>query len=292
MKKYFIYIVFLISSQSFAQSYIPFPDSGAWWTADVYINITIPYSPMMQYYIDGDTLINNYQYHKVFSFDTVSNYPSYTTAFRQDIPGKKIYMVDWFSSTEYLAYDFALAVGDTFSLDSLRLFQVTTVDSILVQGQYRKRIRLHSLSNWCLCTCDPDWVEGIGSMYGFIPVQCFELGYAALRCFGINNQTVYPDTGSCYRYFPTGMDNDNILISEFRVYPNPTPDKITVDFNEKEFSATKIELYSLTGLKVFIKNITNASAQVSIDLKDLNRGIYFVHLYRSGKTYITKIVLQ
>ena len=264
----FVYILVFNVAHAQTSTYFPFPDSSAWWT--VRFSFFGPPPVTIQYYILGDTVISANQYHKVYTYDTLSNYSNYFTAFRQDTSAKRIFMVNSQMTSEYLAYDFNLAVGDTFILDSIKQFTVTIVDSVLVQGQYRKHIHLSAISTfWCLCTCEPDWIEGIGSLYGLLPERCSELTDISLECFGINNQTVYPDTGTCPLFVATGIDNDSKAFNNIIVLPNPFTDKINITSKRNEH--VEISLFDVTARKVFNQSFTNST---SINTEQLAKGIY------------------
>lgn len=74
--------------------------------------------------------------------------------------------------------------------------------------------------------------------------------------------------------------------SNISVYPTVSKGNFTVEVNEGVYS---IEIYSLTGEKVFEKT-TNASVEhVSLNV---NSGLYFVNIKKDNKNSIKKIVIQ
>jgi hypothetical protein len=60
------------------------------------------------------------------------------------------------------------------------------------------------------------------------------------------------------------------------IYPNPSQDIITLNGEESEINRTRI--YNLLGQDVTqqTREIKNAQTIITIDLKDLNPGIYYI----------------
>ena len=99
------------------------------------------------------------------------------------------------------------------------------------------------------------------------------------------NIGVYGNTSEASKSHTTGISSasyNNILI-----YPNPTSSKIFVD---ERFIDCKYEIVSITGIIVKSgKFNTN-----SIDISELNTGIYFIKLFeiQSGKLNVAKIIKE
>ena len=290
MKKYFIIFLLLFSSRLFAHSYIPFPDSSAWWTVDVH-HASFP-ANQGQYFISGDTIINTLSYHKVFLIDTTQMTVSYQLAMRQDTIAEQVYMKG-VNFPEFLAYDFSLAVGDTFYADSFatEFFTVSVVDSILIQGQYRKHLHLIPTQFGCICLCEPDWIEGIGSLYGLLPVQCSEFAVVSLVCFSHFNQQIYPDTGNCYSLLTTGIE-DKIRYESITISPNPFSSNISISITKPFSKQILLSIKNLMGQIVFQESENNNSETFNhtISADFLPRGIYFLEAIIGGNRYIKKIV--
>ncbi len=72
------------------------------------------------------------------------------------------------------------------------------------------------------------------------------------------------------------------------VYPNPTPDKLTIDFAGQE--ALSIQIYSTNGQLVLENRYPENTTQYSIDLGHLAAGIYQLRcLNKEGKQIVKKI---
>ncbi len=76
---------------------------------------------------------------------------------------------------------------------------------------------------------------------------------------------------------------ESIENSYFKVYPNPAKDKITVEVNKKTIKS--ISLYDVTGRKII------ASDKNILDVSDLDKGLYFIHINTTDNQYFVKKVV-
>ncbi|MDP1621881.1 MAG: T9SS type A sorting domain-containing protein [Bacteroidales bacterium] len=85
--------------------------------------------------------------------------------------------------------------------------------------------------------------------------------YSPLQHVGL--QTPVPETG---------------ISGNIRLYPNPATSSFTLELTGGETAGlTKLEIYSISGLKVFNKECNGVSKQ-SVSVSDLRPGVYFVHV--------------
>ncbi len=162
-------------------------------------------TPLNPIGIIGDTIINSKNYISIgqsqdSTFDDINN----TTFFCgvREINQQYIF-VQANDTVEYKLYDFGVNAGDTVTINNpftvgITNFKVVSVDSVLILGQYRKRVNVDELTmgGW------PEaWIKGIGSTVGlpFTGFHVFDAGYE-LICFHENDTTVYnvSPTGDCY----------------------------------------------------------------------------------------------
>ena len=118
-----------------------------------------PVETIEHYFIEGDTMISGQNYAKIYRY---KNKPEYIGCFRES--GKKIYYtgMDYHffeTDSEILLYDFTKALGDTVYTLTSSYNTIESIDSILIGGSYRNRYYLHD---------GQQWIEGIGSTYGFL----------------------------------------------------------------------------------------------------------------------------
>ncbi|MEO9531614.1 MAG: T9SS type A sorting domain-containing protein [Crocinitomicaceae bacterium] len=229
MKKTFTILIFMLFSLGgHAQSYLPFPDSGATWVNTFAYLVTQPFLHC------GDPYATNYC---VYGEDTTINTNTYTivriceqntySGAWRDSSGV-VYYVPVDSTTEYLLYDFTVQVGDTIPEvwmgEVVNDLQVYQVDSTLIWGEYRKVIHIG----------DYPWIEGIGCTQGLfmnpwvnISDVCFEL-----QCMSEHDTTLFPneDIGSCY----LGVGLEENLSPTVKIYPNPsTTGNVFVEANQE-----------------------------------------------------------
>jgi hypothetical protein len=192
-----------------AQTYVPFPDTNAYWNEiKQYQGICDPPDYCKYtFYFDGDTLINAESYHKVYVDDSI--YISYMGGLREI--DKKVYFFWRDCADPVLLYDFGLNVGDSVRLacdlcyfEGPLYMKVTSVDSVLIgDTSYRRRINFDYGP-------EQSWIEGIGSVGGlFYPAfSCLTCTcFFKLICFEQDGITLYEneDLVPCFNYaLPAG----------------------------------------------------------------------------------------
>ena len=77
-----------------------------------------------------------------------------------------------------------------------------------------------------------------------------------------------------------GIEERDLSQSAIAVYPNPSSDRVFIDFNSKKIKDEYVvSLTDVTGKE--IKKITVHAFLVSLDVTDLNDGFYFVNIYQN-----------
>ncbi len=293
MKKQLLIFIFCfcIAAVGLGQSnvYHPMPDSNAVWTQTFqsYWGESCPVQgsngPLLHdysfsYTLKGDTLINGNTYHKIYKTGTEDkhctggyNYHVWSTylnlyvgAYRQNVALKKIFFVGPYSTQETVKYDFTAIVGTTL-VNSCSV-TVTSIDSILIGTNYRKRFNLSSIYKI---------IEGIGSTSGLIESICppFE-SFGFLTCFKQNNKNLYPDTINQCQVM-TGVNTVKKSLT-FAIAPNPSSGIYNVTGLQNE---CELEVFDINGRSVYKKTVTEHSA--IIDLTLYNKGIYYYRVVDS-----------
>jgi len=157
----FFFSILLISTKAQTSVYHPFPDSNATWCIEWAAGSEPECDNGWRKYELNGKISNKWIYiHRIFRyeiFDHVycmlgNNYLQYatkdTTAYyiRQDTALRKVLIYD--GLTENVLYDFNLKIGDTLNNSrvywadkiSNTYYIVSSVDSVLINGTYRKRI--------------------------------------------------------------------------------------------------------------------------------------------------------
>lgn len=297
----------LFLQRSYAQTYIPFPDSNAIWSE--YHKLSM--SGSSPYYcrnilIDKDTIINSKTYHQLFYslIDTAYNTNVsvfYNGGIRET--NKQFFYLPKDSINEYLLYDFSKSVGDTikydysiFAYNPIDSLVVSNIDSIMIEdGTYRKRIILANMGG--LIMTYTYWIEGIGNNMGLLfPVADLPTNGSinVLGCFKQNENIVYFNNyystfNSC---FPIITSNDEIETKNifFSIYPNPINEYSIIKW-EKDSQFSTLEIYNMAGISVLKINVSNF---FSFEINDnLNcKGIYLIKLSdNNGKSLTAKLII-
>jgi hypothetical protein len=296
MKKLLLLSFFLLSFYCKAQTsvYHPFPDSNAFWCSQTYgYDGTCDYHYYYSCYFGNDTIINSNIYHILrctgFNMSSLctSGYSYSGCLIRQDTALRKLFRYDSSTNTDTILYDFNLNLGDT--LDESKIFWgnlsgihiVTSIDSILINGQYRKRFN-HNASQGC---SDSSIIEGIGSTSGVLsyPSACFE-NYSELTSFEQNGVGMYPNSSANCNVIPGIID----LIKEIylEISPNPAHDVLNVECN---LSNAELKIYDMTGRMVLEEKL---HSQLSTFNFQLSSGVYFVRVSDGEKEAAQKLIVE
>jgi len=206
---FFVLVLFSLSV-AHGQKYVPFPTENAEW--NVLLSRSIDYSfskpyitSIINYFIQGDTVINNKTYHKLYNKSDTSN-KTFKGGLREE--EKRIYYLSCgtggyslqvksmsneikncikrqinYSENEILLYDFNKnRVGDSLFANC----PIIDIDSVWIHNTYRKRYKIPN-----------DYViEGIGSvkqgLFGYItPLPICSYFAWEFLCFSQNGESVY-----------------------------------------------------------------------------------------------------
>jgi hypothetical protein len=78
-----------------------------------------------------------------------------------------------------------------------------------------------------------------------------------------------------------------ILSNAFHIYPNPTSDKVTINFSLAEDEFSTLIIYSLQG-KVLFNKIYSGSFKDILDLRAFQKGIYIIKVNIADHQSFTK----
>jgi hypothetical protein len=92
---------------------------------------------------------------------------------------------------------------------------------------------------------------------------------------------------------PTSVTGDLLPNNVFNVYPNPTSEKVTVNFsNEIQHANAELVLSDVLGKNLLIMSLKNSEQQKTLDLSSFEKGIYFITLKNSESVISKKLILQ
>jgi hypothetical protein len=266
MKYVFFFILIGISIKVNAQEYHPFPTENARW-AYYYSMEGLNYWTL--YYLNGDTLLKQKTYHvinrkRLYEPNTILNTLE-DLYFREE--DKRIYFINTFDKDkEILTYDFNLAVGDKFYLES---FDTLVVKDVSIKDG-KKELLLECLNVEYLGVKLFDiWVEGIGSKIDFEKPNV----YSSLMCFKGDN-----DHSNTCGYIDEILAASVPIVDKSKnlIYPNPTCDKLYFQIDKAKYN--KYKIFDLNGKLMKLEEIDKNY----IDVSDLDEGIYLVQFIGGG----------
>ncbi|MDD4993427.1 MAG: T9SS type A sorting domain-containing protein [Paludibacter sp.] len=212
MKKYLILVFVVCSCLVSAQKYVPFPPENAEWNQVLYMSseyaLTSPPRDLKNYSLGSDTILDTIRYTRL-----ILNHNN-TIGFLREA-NKKIYYIgagytntgasyspgqlqkikncspSFLKSTgqEYLLYDFNVKTGDTIYWGMYGQNIIDKVDSVKIDGSYRKQYHMKWGSDIV--------IEGIGSAFrGLLnsvsPLpMCGAITWWDQVCFSQNGKTLF-----------------------------------------------------------------------------------------------------
>jgi len=280
MKKLLFILAMCITTSVFAQLNYFFPDSNAYFSVS-----------WMKFHFQGDTIIDNYKYKKVYmqAHDSIADFNKayYFAAIREDTVAEKVYCYTedyYYGAREYLLYDFSVNMGDVVSVYSfwpsfcptLRETVVTSIDSILIENQYRKRI------NFTYGVHTESWIEGIGSTNGIffaIFINVIDvMDVTFLLCMHKEGELIYKnphpffDKYNCY--FPSYGANIIEKTKEIKIYPTIANDFLYIE-TDNHIENLGYKIMNLQG-QIMNGGILTSK---SINISNLNKGINLIMIY-------------
>lgn len=295
LKKTITIIALILNFSLITNAQINYLEDSTYWNefGQIVLNNTPPAVDYYRnYFILGDTLFNGYAYKKLYMKWVVGGiYQSvwpYTTGFlRQD--GKKIYM-NYYPNTDTLLYDYDLQLGQKLPKSFIVTNQtsyVSNIDSILVNGNYRRIFTLDST------VMGYDWIiEGAGHKWGlFTPIDHGWFDYTcAFSCFGKSNQVYVDSTFGQFCILNLGVDEHTVSgLFSIAFTNNSALQILALPF--EHFTNGILTLYDINGAQIFNTQIISNQFQYHLH-KPMQEGVYFARLNLDGKIFSKKIILN
>lgn len=175
-------------------------------------------------------------------------------------------------------------VGDTFCFNfatcGVLCHPVSLVDSILINGSYRKQIHFSYEGS------EEIWIEGIGSAYdNWYGEWCFIGNIASsLNCYIEYGVHIY---GTCDYPIGTSINEISNRVSSIKLYPNPVANFLTI---EKGVRGAKINIENLLGKNIFTQTLATSKSELNLEF--LPNGIYVLHYKEGAQESTFKLVKQ
>lgn len=281
--------------------YHAFPDS-AFWRVNILINTSMGGGCLATYYFhyysSGDTLINSLVHKKVYkSFVALTStgppspcdpippikFSGYVGALRDDSIANKTFFVFPNYNNDTLLYDYNLNANDTVKgfIGMYCNTVVSSVDSVLISGQYRKRWNCTACGN-----INQYIIEGIGTSYGLIERFASNSGaqiYGRIICVKDSTSTIfvsgYNSLFGCELIY--NGESEMNLQDDFNIAPNPFSNQTTLQTGRLLIAASLV-VYNSFGQVV--KQMENLSGQTIVFQRDnLPSGLYFILITQDNK---------
>jgi hypothetical protein len=227
--------------------------------------------------IENDTVVNQRNYNKLICYSD-SNYNKIRDTYfiREDSTGK-VFLAN--TKEEIVAFDFNLAVGDTFILNILGdepdhfklFFRVDSITTIILSDNKEYQAQHVTVCSYfknepvnCDISTTDIWVKGVGSLkFGIVYPKLFGTGGREpfLLCYFSNQKLVYqnPECINCFSYvsvpsFKTQKRLINLI---------PTSEgRLQLQLLNK--GKGELNLYTLEGLKLLNCKITKNETELCV----------------------------
>jgi Secretion system C-terminal sorting domain len=122
------------------------------------------------------------------------------------------------------------------------------------------------------------------SLGNFFSVDTVVTGTAPVTDVGIRF------TPTCNVCLGIGIEEVNLKENEITLFPNPVTNELTID--NGKWKIKKVEFYNTVGEKVFSQPQTSNPKPQTVDVSQLNPGIYFVTVTDQAGNKVTKKVVK
>lgn len=334
MKKslHLIYLSFLISASSLAQAILNFENTvpelssdctyhqfsgfspgesgiNATWDMSTFMpseSVVINYLPLASTPLSevfgeatfASEILGNYEY-----FKADENVYSKIGAFTQNL------LVDYNDPQDILRFpftyedEFSDSFEGSYSYQGLDITIKGTIDAhadaygtlILPYGQVEDVIRVKYVSNY------HEYVE-INNQLDSLPYYVenyvwYKKGLShvlTMTHLEIEGETI-ADLGSYLDQAYVGINDEFANAIKFNIYPNPTNERLNLEFNLHNEQEISIDLYSILGAQ--LRNISNQQLKsgyhsIPIDLKNQAEGTYLLKVNFEGKQICKTVIIQ
>jgi len=275
--KYLLSILcLLIITTSQAQNYIKTLENNKTWKLTDDIGMGVQVYP--KYHLSCDTIMNGYQYYKLWNRDPSDQCKGYL---REDTITQRVHFMTADFSLEMLVADYLLTPGDTFEFTYAYNNQYNTIvdtvshlDTILINQVPHKRIHFLHLGS---AINGPNLVftEGQGDNFSGVAHNHPVITDQVLL------DDVYSDsTITCGLL--SSIDDWGHYYNNLNIYPNPAKDVLHIDIHtERPKNAYFLKITNVSGQVLLSKEINSNLEQIHIEA--LHKGVYFIHIFDENK---------
>ena len=157
---------------------------------------------------------------------------------------------------------------------------------------------------YALCSCEYYCIGKINNSDSNNPfdegntcIQDFNNSYPRFNGIHFATETtgyVVANNGKIYKN-STGnnvLKNENFeKVNKLKIYPNPSTEKVTVDFEEVMSQSITVKITDLLGKNVYLQTY-QPSKSISIDTKSFSKGVYLLTITSNDKSQTEKLLIN
>jgi len=302
MKKIMFFLtLFFMIHQLTAQTWCP---AGATWHYGFYNGYT-----KLQY--TSDTIINSIACKKIESYsewywagilhtNNENNYYTYS-----DIGVNYIYNNRFgqnrfdtlFNINAQIGDNWKMPLTDTLCNDSINTVTVIDTGHTVINSQVLKwlyvKINDNPIGGYSLDTIIENFGYTKRFFYYYDYCSLYEgFDYYSLRCYSDNIFGYYNFTPLLCDF--TISTDEIVSLSGFQLYPNPSANELTLEFEQNNSENTLLEIKNLLGQTLYSETFkTNIGKQTkNIDVSLFQNGVYFIKLKSQDKIYSARFIKQ
>lgn len=104
-----------------------------------------------------------------------------------------------------------------------------------------------------------------------------------------------PSSGGFYTDLPIGIKENLLLSNDVILTPNPANERVMVSYLLEKNNTIKLSVINVIGEEVFVHQSSQnlmGKQSLNIDLKQFDKGIYFVKIQAEGESVTKKLIVQ
>lgn len=301
-----IFVFVLLVNKTFGQLGLVCHDSLLWQQSTYYADGPVGpgmgmlyYYTYNNYYINGDTVIGDKTFKKLFASTSTSLKAGYNPpAFYYSSLGFKafifedsncVYLVDSIGNmTKVLDYN--LQVGDSFKFNGYSpKLVLLSIDSTLISGKYLTRFNFEKDIIWIKGIGDVSFGASFASYYFLNPSgYSWRIQGSYLTCYSERNVSTIGNKCNLPQIVDIGFDNEATDV-RFSIFPIPATSLINIISLTNDKTAI-ITINDIHGRCIDTYRVTNGEHK--IDVSELVPGIYVLNLKSDQGVCTKKIVVN
>ena len=228
---------------------------------------------------------------------------SYDPNDKMEAHGKDIVFDDFITSDEYLFYTIRFQNVGTAEAINVRIEDVLDVQldettfQMLRSSHDYVVTRTEENLEWTFeninLPAEQDDAEGSN---GFVYFKIKPKAGYSIGDIIPNSASIYFDfnapiiTNTFTTTFVETLSVDTYGRNDFKIYPNPANDYVTIELNAINTSS-KLEVYDIQGKVILVNNNIN-SESIQLNISEFNSGLYFIKVSNSGASEIQKLIID